>query len=85
MAATTYIKDVNITSNGSTTSYLIEPALYGTASTSDNGSSYTVSMPTGFTLIPGATIQVKFTTTNVLNATLNVNNLGAKSIYYNGE
>ena len=83
MAATTYIKDVNITSNGSTTSYLIEPALYGIASTSNSGSSYTVSMPTGFTLIPGATIQVKFTTTNKVNATLNVNSLGATSIYYN--
>lgn len=85
MAATTYIKDVNIISNGSTTSYLIEPALYGAASTNDSGSTYTVTMPSGFTLITGATIQVKFAATNAVNATLKVNTLEAKSIYYNNQ
>ena len=41
---------------------------------------------TGFTLGTGAKITVKFTVTNTAaNPTLNVNNTGAKAIYYRGE
>ena len=39
----------------------------------------------GFALVTGAEITIKFTVTNTANApTLNVNNTGAKSIYYRG-
>ena len=40
---------------------------------------------TGFTLVAGARVAVKFTVTNTAaNPTLNVNNTGAKSIFYRG-
>lgn len=40
---------------------------------------------TNFALVTGARVYVKFTQIiNVANATLNVNNTGAKAIYYNG-
>ena len=57
---------------------------YGTCSTADGTAAKTVSL-TGFTLATGAEISVKFTVTNTAsNPTLNVNNTGAKAIYYRG-
>ena len=45
----------------------------------------TVSAVQGFALTLGVTVIVKFTNTNTAsNVTLNVNNTGAKSIYFNG-
>lgn len=41
---------------------------------------------TAFTLVKGVSVQVKFSNINsAANPTLNVNNTGAKPIYYNGE
>lgn len=57
---------------------------YATCSTAAATAAKTVSL-TGFTLATGAKIAVKFTVTNTAaNPTLNVNNTGAKSIYYRG-
>lgn len=57
---------------------------YGSCSTAAATAAKTVAC-TGFALITGAEITVKFTVTNTAsNPTLNVNNTGAKSIYYNG-
>lgn len=57
---------------------------YGTCSTVASNAAKTVNC-TGFALIPGAGITVKFTVTNTaINPTLNVNNSGAKPIYYRG-
>lgn len=63
------------------TTYLIEPTLY--VITSLSNAAYTASL-TNFTLASGATIQAYFTTTNPANATLNINNTGAKAIFYEG-
>ena len=57
---------------------------YGTCSTEAATAAKTVSL-TGFTLATGAKITVKFTVANTApNPTLNVNNTGAKAIYYRG-
>lgn len=57
---------------------------YGLCSTAAATAAKTVAC-TGFALITGAEITVKFTVTNTAsNPTLNVNNTGAKSIHYNG-
>ena len=57
---------------------------YGTCSTAAGTAAKTVAC-TGFALITGAEITVKFTTTNTAaNPTLNVNSTGAKAIYYRG-
>ena len=57
---------------------------YGTCSTAAATAAKVVAC-TGFTLATGATIKVKFTVTNTAaNPTLNVNNTGAKPIYYRG-
>lgn len=57
---------------------------YGTCSTAAATAAKTVSC-TGFALVTGAEITVKFTVTNsAANPTLNVNNTGAKAIYYRG-
>lgn len=57
---------------------------YGTCSTAAGTAAKTVSC-TGFTLITGSEITVKFTVTNTAaNPTLNVNGTGAKAIYYRG-
>ena len=57
---------------------------YGTCSTSAATAAKVVSC-TGFTLITGSEITVKFTVTNTAsNPTLNVNSTGAKAIYYRG-
>lgn len=60
--------------------HLIEPLLYATASGTSNELIATIS---NFTLITGAYVNIKVGTVNT-NATLNVNNTGAKNIYYNG-
>lgn len=58
---------------------------YGTCSTAAATAAKTVSC-TGFTLATGAKITVKFTVTNsAVGLTLNVNNTGAKNIYYKGQ
>lgn len=57
---------------------------YGTCSTAAATAAKVVDC-TGFALITGAEITVKFTVTNTAaNPTLNVNNTGAKAIYYRG-
>ena len=57
---------------------------YGSCSTAAGTAAKTVAC-TGFSLITGAEITVKFTVTNsAANPTLNVNNTGAKAIYYRG-
>lgn len=83
MASTTYINNVEITNGANTTSYLIEPTLFQVATTEDSGATYTTANLAGFTLITGATIQIKFGTANKANATLNISSTGAKAIWYN--
>lgn len=57
---------------------------YGTCSTAAATAAKTVAC-TGFTLVAGSEITVKFTVSNTAaNPTLNVNSTGAKAIYYNG-
>lgn len=57
---------------------------YGTCSTAAATAAKVVSC-TGFALVTGAEITVKFTVTNTAaNPTLNVNGTGAKAIYYRG-
>ena len=57
---------------------------YGTCSTAATTAAKVVSC-SSFALITGAEITVKFTTANTAaNPTLNVNNTGAKAIYYRG-
>ena len=57
---------------------------YGVCSTAAGTAAKTVSA-TGFTLVTGAKVVVKFTYTNTAaSPTLNVNNTGAKAIYYRG-
>lgn len=57
---------------------------YGTCSTNAATAAKTVAC-TGFALVTGAEITVKFTVTNTASSpTLNVNSTGAKSIYYRG-
>lgn len=57
---------------------------YGTCSTAAATAAKTVSL-TGFTLVTGARVMIKFTVTNTAaSPTLNVNSTGAKSIMYRG-
>ena len=57
---------------------------YGTCSTAAATAAKVVAC-TGFTLVTGATIRVKFTVANsAASPTLNVNSTGAKAIYYRG-
>ena len=57
---------------------------FGTCSTAAGTAAKTVDCA-GFSLVTGAEITVKFTVTNsAANPTLNVNNTGAKAIYYRG-
>lgn len=57
---------------------------YGTCSTAA-GTVAKVVAATGFSLVTGAKVAVKFTVTNTAaNPTLNVNSTGAKAIYYRG-
>ena len=71
---------------GNDTIYYVKDAriAYGTCSTTAATAEKAVSA-TGFTLVTGARIAVKFTVTNTaVNPTLNVNSTGAKAIYYRG-
>lgn len=57
---------------------------FTTCSTAAGTAAKTVSL-TGFSLVTGAHVQVKFTVTNTAaNPTLNVNSTGAKAIFYHG-
>ncbi len=57
---------------------------YGVCSTPAASAAKTVDC-TGFTLVTGAKIAIKFSNTNIANTpTLNVNGTGAKNIYYRG-
>ena len=57
---------------------------YGVCPTSGSTAAKTVSC-TGFNLVAGAEVTVKFNNTNTaLNPTLNVNGTGAKAVYYKG-
>ena len=57
---------------------------YGTCSTAASTAAKTVSL-TGFKLVTGSRIAIKFTVTNTAaNPTLNVNSTGAKAIMYRG-
>lgn len=57
---------------------------YGTCSTAAGTAAKTVAL-TGFSLVTGARVMVKFTVTNTASSpTLNVNNTGAKAIMYRG-
>lgn len=57
---------------------------YGTCSTAAGTAAKTVAC-TGYKLVTGSTIRVKFTVTNTVdNPTLNVNSTGAKAIMYRG-
>lgn len=73
-----YIHTVNITGDQS---YLIEPTLF--AVTSGTSSAITASI-TNFGLVAGVTITLQIRTANTDNATLNINEGGAKAIYYQG-
>lgn len=56
----------------------------GSCSTAAGTAAKVVSVESGFKLLKGVRIGVKFTNSNTAsNVTLNVNNTGAKSIYYN--
>ena len=83
MASTTYINNVEITNGANTTSYLIEPTLFKVATTEDSGATYTTSNLTGFTLLDGVAVQIKFGITNKNDATISVGGTTAKPIYYN--
>lgn len=83
MANTTYINNVEITNGANTTSYLIEPTLFKVATTENSGATYTTSNLTGFTLLDGVAVQIKFGTTNKNDATISIGGTTAKPIYYN--
>ena len=71
--------------NGMTVDGTANRTNYGTCSTAADTAAKTVDCA-GFTLIKGAEITVKFTNTNsAAQPTLNVNNQGAKAIYYRGD
>ncbi len=70
--------------NGMTFNGSADRVNYGTCSTAATTAAKVVTC-TGFALVTGAEITVKFTVTNsAANPTLNVNNSGAKAIYYRG-
>lgn len=71
-----HIKDVKIGNN----TYLVEPAVY--AATAGTASAITAAI-TNFALDTGVVVTLKIINTNTSNATLNVNNTGAKAIKYN--
>ena len=73
-----YVNKVSIGGN----THLIEPTLFAVAG--GTAAAYTASI-SGFELVEGATVNIKFTTTNSAAATLNVNNTGAKSMWYEGD
>ena len=72
-----YINKVN-TGEGT---HLIEPTLFAIAG--GTASAYTAAI-SNFELVEGVVVNIKFTTTNSANATLNINNTGARTIKYKG-
>lgn len=72
-----YVNRVN-TGEGT---HLIEPTLFAIAG--GTAGAYTAAI-NNFTLVEGVVVNIQFTTTNSANATLNVNNTGAKVIRYKG-
>lgn len=76
------ISDLQITNGSNVNSYLIEPTLLGTAATTNSGLNYTTTLNSEFEYVNGVAIQVKFTVTNKANATLAINSLAAKGIWY---
>ena len=73
--ATNGIKEIKI----SNTSYLIEPTLFATAGGTSTALTAAIN---NFELFPGVYVNIKVGQVGA-NATLNVNNTGAKAIYYN--
>ena len=77
-----------------TTTYAVAASAYAECATAAGTQAKIANICTGgdtssslgtFTLLKGVAVQVKFTNTNSsTNPTLNVNNTGAKAIYYNG-
>jgi hypothetical protein len=86
-------KKLTYNKGGSTTTSIVETSSlkadidamqYGTCSTTASTQAKVVACP-NFKLVTGARIAVKFTVTNTASSpTLNVNNTGAKAIYYRG-
>lgn len=86
-------KKLTYNKGGSTTTDIVETSSlkadidamqYGTCSTTASTQAKVVACP-NFKLVTGARIAVKFTVTNTASSpTLNVNNTGAKAIYYRG-
>ena len=72
-----YVNKISISDQ----THLIEPTLYATAAKDE--AAYTASIDNNFNLVSGVAVNIKFTATNETNATLNINNTGAKNIYYN--
>ena len=76
-----YIGKIN---PGNGTNYAIGSTAYGVCDTAANTAAKTVDM-TGFTLVTGATVHIKFTYGNsATNPTLNINGTGAKSMVQYG-
>lgn len=81
-----YINEVQIKAAGANifSPYLIEPTLYIKPTLNNSAYSYSDNSSSlkNFELVNGVAIQVEFAATNPANATLNINNKGAKPIYY---
>lgn len=71
---------VNKINDGNGT-HLIEPTLFAVAG--GTAAAYTASI-SGFELVEGAVIHIKFDITNSAAATLNINSTGAKNMWYEG-
>lgn len=80
--ATKGIKEISL---GTNDSYLIEPTLYTTIKQTSTATAFTADLDK-FQLFKGVTVAVKFgaNVTNNASATLNINETGAKAIYYEG-
>lgn len=73
-----YIHTVNINNNQT---YLIEPILFATTSGTASALTATIS---NFELVDGVMITLQMSVSNNANATISINNGGAKAIYYQG-
>ena len=62
----------------------LQEASYGITDSSSTAGAFKVTVPNLLSLQQGAVIFIRFTRANSSNATINVNSLGAKPIYYNG-
>ena len=65
-----------------TTDSSLEPVLFGLATSTNNGATYTLTVNESFTYLNGLLIHLKFNITNQANATLQLNSLPAKPLYY---